>query len=336
MQLPTPYLLFLGDVDDPLAIKMARGVSVWRPDLCIGQLRLSSRTPSLGIADMSIPEAAEHGAKTLVIGLTNPGGTLPSSWLETLHKALQQRMNIANGMHVRLNMDRTTAKLAGRCGVRLFDLRSSEQGFEVGNGRPRTGNRVLTVGTDCSVGKMYTALSLEAEMKQRRLNVDFRATGQTGVLIAGQGVAIDAVVADFISGAVESIAPANTSDHWDIIEGQGSLFHPAYAGVSLGLLHGAQAHSLVMCHELGREHIRHLAPRRVPSLAECVEANLRAARVTNPGARLAGFSINTASAAESEAEQYCATLEARFGVPATDPMRFGVRSIVDRILGAAR
>jgi uncharacterized NAD-dependent epimerase/dehydratase family protein len=202
----------------------------------------------------------------------------------------------------------------------------------VGTGVERPGRRLLTVGTDCSVGKMYTALACEAEMRRRGMNAKFRATGQTGILIAGGGVSVDAVAADFISGAVEWLSPANDPDHWDLVEGQGSLFHPSFAGVSLGLLHGAQPDALVMCHEPTRRHMRGLPGRPLPDLRECVDANLAAARHTNPEVRCVGISINTAGLGDGDAEGLLKATADRMGLPAVDPFRTGVGPIVDAVV----
>lgn len=327
MLIPQPYLLFLGDVTDPLAAKTARGIQVWRPDHCLGQLRLPGCTVSLGLEEIGIEDAAARGARTLVLGTANAGGFLPPHWLETVRSAILAGMNIASGLHEQLSATPGLATLAEQHGVRLFDVRHQRPALAVGSGKPRAGKRVLTVGTDCSVGKMYTSLALEAAMRERGMKADFRATGQTGILVAGEGIAIDAVVADFIAGAAEALSPANDADHWDIIEGQGSLFHPSYAGVSMGLLHGAQPHWLVMCHEMDRPHMRHLPHQPMVTLEACVEANLRAAAVTSPGVKLAGFALNTSGAGEAQARDYCRRLSEQFGVPATDPVRFGIEGI---------
>jgi uncharacterized NAD-dependent epimerase/dehydratase family protein len=178
---------------------------------------------------------------------------------------------------------------------------------------------------------MYTTLALEAEMKRRGLKADFRATGQTGIFIAGDGVSIDAVVADFISGAVEWLSPDNDADHWDLIEGQGSLFHASYAGVSLGLLHGAQPDALVMCHEPTRAHMRDLPHYKLPDLQTCIDANLAAARLTNPHARLVGFSINSSALDAAAADAYLKEISAKFALPAVDPLRSGVGPLVDQL-----
>ncbi|HMA13584.1 MAG TPA: NAD-dependent epimerase/dehydratase family protein, partial [Kiloniellaceae bacterium] len=157
------------------------------------------------------------------------------------------------------------------------------------------------------------------------------ATGQTGILIAGAGVSIDAVVADFISGAVEYLAPANNDDHWDLIEGQGSLFHASYASVSLGLLHGAQADALVLCHEPTRAHMRGLPDYRLPDLETCMAANLAAAQLTNPAARFVGIAVNTSQMEKGKAAGYLKSLEEEFDLPAVDPFAGGVAPIVERL-----
>jgi uncharacterized NAD-dependent epimerase/dehydratase family protein len=213
----------------------------------------------------------------------------------------------------------------------MHDVRHPTRTFPVGNGKKRTGRRILTTGTDVSSGKKYTALALEAEMKKRGMNVDFRATGQTGVLIAGSGTAIDAVVSDFISGAVETLAPENTPDHWDVIEGQGSLFHPSYSGVTMGLIHGAQPDYFVMCHEPTREHVRGLPHYKLPTLEECIEANLWAARRTNPAVKCLGISLNTWKLGEADALRVIAETEKRLGLPTVDSIRTGTGKLVDAI-----
>ncbi len=189
---------------------------------------------------MSLSEAVAAGAKTLVIGVANRGGVIADSWLAVLHEALAQGLDIASGLHNKLSDVPQLKADAERLGRELFDVRHPSEAFPVATGVKRSGKRLLAVGTDCSCGKMYTTLAMEKEMRQRGMDVDFRATGQTGILITGMGVSIDAVVADFISGAVESVSPENDKDHWDVIEGQGSLFHPSYAGVTTGLIHGAR------------------------------------------------------------------------------------------------
>jgi uncharacterized NAD-dependent epimerase/dehydratase family protein len=329
--LATPYLLFLGDAHDQLAAKTAAGVAYWRPEWCVGQLRLPGCKADLGLPDLALTEAARRGARTLVIGVANRGGVIAESWTPTLLEALELGMDLASGLHRRLADVPALSDAARRLGRQLADVRHPSREFDVASGAPRSGRRLLTVGTDCSLGKMYTALALEREMRARGMKADFRATGQTGILIAGDGVSVDAVVADFISGAVETIAPANEPDHWDLIEGQGSLFHPSFAGVSLGLLHGAQPEALVMCHEPTRQHMRGLPGYKLPSLKECIDANLAAASLTSRAVRLAGFSFNTSALDASTADSLLRQTEDAFGLPCVDPVRGGVAPIVDRL-----
>ena len=327
-----PYLLFVGDARDPLAAKTAAGVLQWRREWCLGQVRFDGCRAELDVPVVEVEEGAAAGAGTLIIGVANAGGFIPESWIDTLVRAMEAGLDVASGLHDRLEdipRLRETAEARGRV---LFDVRHPRRTFGVGTGAPRRGKRLLTVGSDCSVGKMYASLAIEREMRGRGINADFRATGQTGIFIAGDGVSVDAVVADFISGATEWLSPANESDHWDVIEGQGSLFHPSYAGVSLGLLHGAQADALVMCHQPKRPHMRGLPGRPLPDLAECIAANETAGRLTNPAVRCIGVAVNTSGLAPSEAERYLAGLEDSLSLPCVDPLTTGVAALVDRLL----
>lgn len=332
MGIETPYLLFLGDAPDQLAAKVAIGINHWRPGNCVGQLRLPGCQADCGLTDMTIDEAVRAGARTMVVGVANRGGVISEEWKAVLQQALDAGLHLASGLHNRLSEIPALAKTAETRGLQLHDVRHPIQTFEVGNGKPRQGRRLLPVGTDCSCGKMYTALAIEHEMKKREVPVDFRATGQTGILIDGRGVSVDAVISDFLSGAVEWLSPENTPDHWDIIEGQGSLFHPSFAGVSTGLLHGAQADILVLCHEPTRTHMRGLPHYPIPDLRVCMEDNLRVARLTSPRVRFVGIAVNTAALSEQEAKDYLKKLETTHQLPAVDPYRMGVAPIVDAML----
>ncbi|CAM3528925.1 hypothetical protein VA7868_02264 [Vibrio aerogenes CECT 7868] len=327
MQIPQPYLLFLGDVSDPLAAKTARGIHAWRPQASVGQMSLSGCTVSLGLPELTPSEAKQKGAQTFVLGIANAGGYIPEDWKEIVIEAIRCGLNVASGLHQKLTDFPELVELAEQYQVKLFDVRYHQPKLSVGSGLPRSGKRVLTVGTDCAVGKMYTSLALESAMQNLDMNAQFRATGQTGLLIAGEGIPIDAVVSDFISGAAEWVSPENDAHHWDIIEGQGSLFHPSYAGVSLGLLHGSQPDWLVMCHEMGRPHTRHLPHHPLVEINDCVYLNLYNARLTNPNVKLAGISVNTSGYSEEEAKEYLANLSEEFQVPAVDSVRFGIDSI---------
>ena len=331
-QITPPYLLFLGDARDELAAKTARGVFRWRPEWCLGQLRLEGCKASLDLPDMTVEEAVRKGAKTLIIGVANAGGVVGENWTDTLVRALHAGLDLASGLHVRLSalsLVREAARVRNR---QLFDVRHPPREFAVGKGTRRAGKRLLTVGTDASVGKMYATLALEEELRRRDVACTFRATGQTGIFIAGEGVSVDAVVADFISGATEWLTPENDPDHWDLIEGQGSLSHPSYAGVTLGLIHGAQPDAIVVCHEPTRTNMRGLPDWPLPELGACIEANLQAARLTNPDVVCAGLSINTQALGQAEAEALLDELGKSHGLPCVDPIRTGVGAIADRLL----
>lgn len=328
MKIDKPYLLFLGDGDQA---KTAKGVAYWRPELCAGQLRLPGCSVDVGLPDMTIPEAAAGGVKTFVIGVAPHGGALPERWQPLLVQALEAGLDIVSGLHSRLTDIPVLRDAATANGCSLFDVRHPQQRFAAATGAPRRGNRLLTVGTDCEVGKMYTTLALWREMQARGMHADFRATGQTGILIAGSGVAVDAVVSDFVAGAAEWLAPENSDDHWDLIEGQGSLFHPAYAGVTLGLVHGSQAQTLVLCHDATRRTIVDYDAFPIRPFADCIAAYESAARLTSPKARCIGLSINTSGLSESDAEAYLGRVQDEVGLPCVDPVRTGVGRLVDAL-----
>lgn len=331
MEIARPYLLFLGDVHDALAAKTALGIVDWRPEWCLGQLRLPGCAADAKIPDMTVAAAVAAGVKTMVVGVVNAGGVLPEHWISTIVAALEAGLDVATGLHVRLASIPAIAEAAARTGRKLHDVRHTSERFATGKGVKRPGLRLLTVGTDCSVGKKYTALALEKEMRARGLDADFRATGQTGVFISGRGAAIDAVVADFISGAVEWIAPAAAPTHWDVVEGQGSLFHPSFAGVSLGLLHGAQPDAFVVCHEPTRSKMRGVE-HALPTISEVIEATIAMGKLTNPGIRPVGIAINTEHLSDADARSVCESAARLHALPASDPVRFGVGPIVDRLV----
>jgi len=326
--LKAPYLLYLGDSRKVLEIKTARGIAQWRPELCLGELSLAECQTTLDLPQLTLEEAVAQGAKTLVLGVANSGGRISSTWHKDIKAALILGLDVASGLHSKLNDDKELVALAKIYNCRLIDLRNTKGINHIGNGLKRSGKRILTVGTDCAVGKMYTALAITKEMQAQNFNASFAATGQTGVFIEGAGICIDAVIADFMSGAVEQLTPSVADDHWQVVEGQGSLFNPSFAGVSMSLLHGAQPDYLVLCHETGRQNIKDLTGYPVPSLAECLSLNLATAKLTNPNVKLAGISLNTRMLTPEEARAYIADVEEQFQVPCFDPMRTGVERFV--------
>jgi len=328
----TPYLLFLGDAPDQLAAKVAIGIKDWRPENAVGQFRMDGCNADLGITDMTLAEAKEKGAKTLVIGVANRGGIISQAWKTVLIEAIEMGYDIASGLHNLLRDEADLVAAAKKHGQELFDVRIPTVQYPIANGVKRTGKRCLAVGTDCSVGKMYTALAMDALMRERGMKSTFRATGQTGILITGDGVPLDAVIADFMAGSVEYLTPDNDPEHWDLIEGQGSLFHVSYSGVTMALVDGGQPDALVLCHEPTRPHMRGLPGYKLPSLTEVRDVALTLARVGNPACQVVGVSVNTQHMSEDDARAYLAQIEQDMGLPATDPFRFGADKLVDALV----
>ncbi len=330
--IPAPYLLYLGHSADSVGIKTSRGLATFRREACVGEFRHDDCPLTLGLPRLTMAGGAAAGARTLVLGIANAGGRMDPALIADAAAGLRAGMNVASGLHHRLRDVPQLVALAHESDLALIDVRDSPAGLPVGTGVPRAGRRLLTVGTDCSVGKMYAALALADELRARGVTADFRATGQTGILIAGAGIPIDAVIADFIAGAVELLAPARHDAGWDLIEGQGSLFHPSFAGVSTGLLHGAQPEALVLCHDPARAHMRGIPGRALPGLRECLDFNLQVARLTSPQVRAVGVCLNTSGMARAEAEALCARTADRLGLPCTDPIALGCAAIVDELL----
>ncbi|MDP4756337.1 MAG: DUF1611 domain-containing protein [Aquiluna sp.] len=326
-ELRAPYLIFLGSETDETYAKTGAGVAYWSPDKSMGQFHLEGGTVDLGLAEHTIESAAKAGAKTLLIGTAVIGGAIPESWTKVLTEAMEHGLDIVAGVHTRLNDIPELKSAAESNGVRLIDVRVPPKNLPVGNGKKRTGMRLLTVGTDCALGKKYTALAIARELEAQGKKATFRASGQTGIMISGGGIPIDAVVADFVSGAAEVLSPDNDADHWDIIEGQGSIFHPGYAAVSMGLLMGSQPDAFVVCHQAGRTHITGWPDFELPTIREVIERTMDIGKQTNKDIRCVGLSINTSKLNEQEARDFLASLENVFGLPATDPIRFGVENI---------
>ena len=323
MELPQPYLLFLGDITEPTYAKTAFGLRDWARERCVGEWSCSDRTVTLGLPRLSPAQAHASGARSMVIGVANIGGKIVDSWLPHLLNALEAGLDLVSGMHARLS-DTPVLKAAAQLHRRrLIDVRTPPQNIQIANGRKRSGMRLLTVGTDCALGKKYTALTIARALKMRGVDAHFRATGQTGIMIAGAGMPMDAVVSDFEAGAAEMLSPDAAPDHWDVIEGQGSLSHPSYAGVSLGLLHGSQPDVIVVCHEPGRTHVIGHPELPMPTVEHTIDLNLTMGRRTNPAIRCGGISFNTSQLSDAEARRLMASESQRLGLPVADPVRGG-------------
>lgn len=321
--MPQPYLLFLGDITDAAYAKTAFGLRDWATDRCVGEFACGRGSLTTGLPYLSPAEAYARGARALVIGVANAGGVIQERWHAALVEAMAAGLDLVSGMHAPLEHSPVLKDAARRYGRRLINVRQPPVDIPIATGRKRSGKRLLTVGTDCALGKKYTALAIARAFAARDVDVDFRATGQTGILIAGGGIPMDAVVSDFESGAAELLSPDAADDHWHVVEGQGSLFHPAFAAVSLGLLHGSQPDVIVVCHHPARRTVLGLPDYPLPSIEETVELTLVLGRRTNPRIRCAGLSLNTSHLDEAEAMQLLADEAARLGLPAADPMRGG-------------
>jgi len=333
-RLRKPYLLFLGDVQDKLTAKTAFGLRDWCAEDVVGEWSLPGCGVTLGLPRISPPEAAARGAGSIVVGIAPTGGKLPRHWVTELAGAAEAGLDVVSGLHTRLTSVPELVQAAARRAIRLIDVRHSDRSYGAASGRKRGGKRVLTVGTDCALGKKYTALALAKNLQARGVAASFRATGQTGIMISGEGVAIDAVIADFIAGAAEELSPDNAPDHWDVIEGQGSLYHPAYAGVTLGLLHGSQPDAIVLCHDPSRQTIDEYPDFPIPDLRVAIEDYLRAGRLTNPAVRCAGLSINSSSLSDADCAEYFRRLTGELGLPVCDPVRTGVDALTTALLGS--
>lgn len=333
--LPQPYLLFLGDTTEPGYAKTAYGLRDWVPERCVGEYFIDGAKVSAGLPFLDPASAYQRGARALVIGVANQGGFIPPSWVAALVQGLEAGLDIVSGMHARLDDIPALHAAAKRLGRRLIDVRVPPANLPIANGRKRTGKRLLTVGTDCALGKKYTALAIAKAFTEKGIAADFRASGQTGILIAGAGIPLDAVIADFAAGAAELISPDAADDHWDVIEGQGSLFHPAYAGVALALLHGSQPDVIVVCHEPGRSHVLGYPDYPLPTIEETIALNLQLGRRTAPSIRCGGMALNTSRMEAADAERLCASESDRLGIAVADPIRGGkaFEKLVESCLG---
>ena len=331
MTIQQPYVLFLGDAPDPLAAKVAQGIKDWRPGLSIGQITLPGCKADMGLKNLSIKESVSMGAKTLVIGVANRGGIISDKWKDVLKEAIISGLDIASGLHNLLRDESELVNLAKIHNTNLIDVRVPTVEYPIANGIKRSGKRCLAVGTDCSIGKMYTAIALEKEMKNKGLKATFRATGQTGILITGDGVPLDAVIADFMAGSIEHLTPDNDEDHWDIIEGQGSLYHPSYSGVTMALVHGGQPDALILCHEPTRSHMRGLPSYSLPTLRELNDTAIKLAKVVNKNVKVIGISVNTSNMENEKALEYLKQVEEEMKLPTVDPVLTGTSRLVEEL-----
>jgi uncharacterized NAD-dependent epimerase/dehydratase family protein len=320
--------------------KTMRGVLRYRRDDVVAILD-ATRAP--GDTEGGVPvvqtveESLRYDPTTALVGVATQGGRFPPAWVELLEECIRHRLDIENGLHVFLSEVPEMEELAHKYGVELRDLRRPPRDLSTATGANLDvpAHIVLTVGSDCAIGKMTVSLELDREARARDLKSVFVPTGQTGIAIAGWGIAVDAVVADFIAGAAERLVVEGHERGGELlwVEGQGSLIHPVYSGVTLGLYHGSVPHTLVLCHESGREHIEGSDPQHtIPPLRELVELHERMALPARP-ARVKAIALNTRRLDDEEARAAIAAAEDETGLPADDPVRFGAAKLVDAVLG---
>jgi uncharacterized NAD-dependent epimerase/dehydratase family protein len=327
-----PFVVFLGDAADEAQCKTGLGLVQWRAEHCAGQVRLPGCRADAGVEDLDVRGAKAAGARSIIVGSASVGGGIPDGWVAVLREAAAAGLDVVAGLHIRLESLPGLAAAAAAGNARLIDVRVPPTELPVGTGRKRTGRRVLTVGTDCACGKKYTALALDRELHARGIKSDFRATGQTGILIAGCGIPIDAVVADFVTGAAEVLSPDNSADHWDVVEGQGSIFHPGYLQVTVGLLVGSQPDAFVVCHDPLRETVAWWPDFKLPSIGDVIERTVAIGRLTSPGIRCVGVALNTSKVAAADRAALLTRYAAEADLPCVDPIQGGVGAIADRLL----
>jgi uncharacterized NAD-dependent epimerase/dehydratase family protein len=322
--------------------KTARGVIRYRREDVVALLdsqRAGETQDGLPIVG-TVNDALCFNPTTALVGVATPGGRFPAEWRELLRSCIAKGLDVENGLHQFLSEDEELSGLARRYGVELRDLRRPPSGLSVPTGEnlrvPAT--IVLTVGSDCAIGKKTVAVELDLEARARGLASAFVPTGQTGIVIAGWGIAIDAVVADFLAGAAEwLVVEGHRRGGRDllVVEGQGSLVHPAYSGVTMGLLHGAAPHALVLCHKAGTTEAEGFPGHPLPPLAELVDLHERASLPARR-ARVVALALNTAEMDEEEARAAIAEAERETGLPADDPVRFGAGPLLDVVLAGTR
>ena len=346
MSQPIRYLIVADGDFGPMTSKTANAIVRYQPDRVVAVLdrRLAGRTAGdvLGFGGVipvvgSVREGLARGANTVLIGIAPVGGRLPDEWRAWLAEALDAGCDLVSGLHTFLGDDPLLAARAKAGGRRILDVRRPPADLPVASGRVKDLDAyvVLTVGTDCNVGKMTAQLQLVDQLNRRGARTRFAATGQTGIMLEGWGIAVDAVIADFIAGAAERVTLEGAVNA-DIVllEGQGSINHPGYSGVTLGLLHGACPDGLILCHQASRVYIgdyREQACLRIPPLSHYVQIYESIGSMVHP-TRVLGISLNTYDLPETDARRACEAAERETGLPATDPVRFDPAPLVDAVL----
>jgi uncharacterized NAD-dependent epimerase/dehydratase family protein len=332
-------ILAEGRSGDPHFGKTARGVIRYRPESVVALLdseREGEEQDGFPIV-ATVTDALALAPTAALVGVATQGGRFPPAWRDILKDCIRAGLDVENGLHEFVSDDPELVGLAREHGVELRDLRKPPPGLNVPTGANLTqpARTVLTVGSDCAIGKMTVALELDREARQRGIRSEFIPTGQTGIAIAGWGISVDAVVADFIAGAAEQLVLEGVSRGGELllVEGQGSLLHPAYSGVTLGLIHGSAPHAYVLCHMAGETVVDGDSRFPIPPLGELVALHERMSLLARP-ARVLAVALNTRELDERQARRAIVEAEAETGLPADDPVRFGAAKLVDALIGS--
>jgi D-glutamate N-acetyltransferase len=330
-------ILAEGRSADPHYGKTARGVMRYRPEHVVALLdstRAEGDTEDGFPVVRSVEEAMRYEPTSALVGVATQGGRFPPAWRELLKATISAGLDVENGLHEFISDDAELVALAAQHGVTLRDLRKAPPGLNVPTGAnlEHGATTVLTVGSDCAIGKMTVSLELDREARRRGIKSEFVPTGQTGIAIAGWGISVDAVVADFIAGAAERLVLEGVERGGELllVEGQGSLLHPYYSGVTLGLIHGSAPHAYVLCHKAGERFVEEDARFPIPPLSELADLHRRMSLLARP-AEVVGIALNTRDLDEAEARRAVEETEVETGLPATDPVRFGAGKLVDSI-----
>ena len=347
MEPSTRFVALAEGAFGPITSKTANGCIRYSPERVVAvldSLRAGQTSQSvLGFGGdipvvATLEEALALGPTALLVGVAPTGGQLPSAWRDTIAEAARKGLDVWSGLHYFLADDPSLAAAAAEGGARIFDLRRPPRDLGVAAGRVRdvASTVVLTVGSDCNIGKMTAQVQLRDSLRARGESVAFAATGQTGILVEGWGIAVDAVIADFISGASERLVvqAASTADIV-LVEGQGSIIHPSYSGVTYGLLHGSLPHAMVLCHQPSRKAINKQEWVPIPPLAELIEMHEYVVRPLRPS-KVIAIALNTFDLSEEDARSAIAAAEAETGLPATDPVRYDPAPISDAIVAFHR
>jgi uncharacterized NAD-dependent epimerase/dehydratase family protein len=329
-------ILAEGRSGDPHFGKTARGVMRYRPEEIVAVLDSQSDAarvdgfPRVG----TVADALRYEPTTALVGVATQGGRFPPAWRELLKDCIAAGLDLESGLHEFVSNDPELVALAAQHGVELRDLRRPPDGLDVPSGANLThgATTILTVGSDCAIGKMTVALELDREARSRGIRSEFVPTGQTGIAIAGWGIAVDAVIADFIAGAAERLVVEGAERGGEVlfVEGQGSLLHPAYSGVTLGLIHGSAPHGYVLCHMAGSTVVDGDERFPIPPLAELVRLHEWISLLPRP-AKVHCIALNTRELDDDAARQAVANAEEATGLPADDPVRFGAAKLVDAL-----